>query len=166
MQPFNRSYPFIGRVDVDYIAPPRTIARLKRSICAIERVRDPSCMHLYISSTSPSPMSEEPPLTSIDPGSTLEAPMALVIKAAETDYASLIFGSPSNMNRAVYHAVGSSFAESTTHLESSSRYCEWRRICAYHISRSQVRSVSCLDQWSQPLTSEWPSTDCLWAADC
>jgi hypothetical protein len=68
-------------------------------------------------------------------------PLGLVIKVAETDYASLIFGLPSNMNRAVSHAVGSSFAESTTHLEPSSRYCEWSRICAYHTSNWEQNTV-------------------------
>jgi hypothetical protein len=71
----------LGRIDAHFVAPPHTVASLKRCISNAERFTYFDCDKLFIDISSDSPMDDELSvsiLTNEGPGTTPEDSMALV----------------------------------------------------------------------------------------
>lgn len=79
--------PYLGRINVDLVVPPHTVASLKRCITAVEGSNGFLESHLYVDLDSLSPMDEGPIsiLTGDCPGCTSEKPMALLYSTSRAE---------------------------------------------------------------------------------
>lgn len=68
------------------VAPPYTVASLKRCLCNIEGISDSMTARLFIASSSQAPMNDTERISlmsNIGPGLTAQEPMAFVVKISE-----------------------------------------------------------------------------------
>jgi hypothetical protein len=85
-QPADSNKPFVGRLNVDCIPPPHTVASIKRCISKLEHIPKPEACQLFASISSEYPMSggHISILTSDHHGSTPGDPMAFVKLTEDT----------------------------------------------------------------------------------
>lgn len=78
--PLNSDDPSLTRIKALSVAPPHTVASIKRCLCAAERIGDFKGSKIFYDLTSESPMEAGAvPIMTIDgPGSSPETPMVLV----------------------------------------------------------------------------------------
>lgn len=78
-QPASSSDPYIGRLSIEFIPPPRTAASVMRCISKNEELDHSNRSQLFSSVSSESPLEKDVLILSSDhPGSTLDDPMAFV----------------------------------------------------------------------------------------
>ena len=87
--------PFIGRIKVRSVPPPRTAKTVKRCIAKLENIKDHGSTSLFLTSYSKSPMDEAEKVTILNgtgPGSTPQEPLALVAKMSDSERSDLESG--------------------------------------------------------------------------
>ena len=81
--------PFIGRIKVGSVPPPRTAKIVKRYIAKLENIKDRGSTSLFLTSNSKSPIDDaEKIITNLNgtgPGSTPQEPLALVAKMSDPE---------------------------------------------------------------------------------
>jgi hypothetical protein len=95
VQSKNSVYPddvSLGRTNANLVAPPHTVASIKRHLSRVEDIAGYACIKLFCDTSSAEPLDDNsiiPILTGAGPGSTPGAPIALVVSShAETRSAS------------------------------------------------------------------------------
>ena len=91
--------PFIGRIKVRSVPPPRTAKTVKRCIAKLENIKDHGSTSLFLTSYSKSPLDEAEKVTILNgtgPGSTLQEPLALVAKMSDSEGSDLESGGQAN----------------------------------------------------------------------
>lgn len=77
-----------GRTNANLVAPPHTVASIKRHLSRVEDIAGYACIKLFCDTSSAEPLDDNsiiPILTGAGPGSTPGAPIALVVSShAET----------------------------------------------------------------------------------
>ena len=85
--------PFLGRIKVGSVPPPRTARTVKRYIAKLENIKDRGSTSLFLTLYSKSPMDDAEKFTTIfngtAPGSTLQEPLALVANMSESERSAL-----------------------------------------------------------------------------
>ena len=61
--PFAPGNPFIGRIKIRSVPPPRTSKTVKCSIAKVENIKDRECITLYLTPHSQSPMDDAEKVT-------------------------------------------------------------------------------------------------------
>ena len=82
------SDPFLGRIKVRSVPPPRTVKAVKRSITKVENIKDHESTTIFLTPYSQSPMDDAEKVTilnGIGPGSTPQDPLALVAKMSDSE---------------------------------------------------------------------------------
>ena len=81
--------PFLGRIKVRSVPPPRTAKTVKRYIAKSENIKDRGSTSLFLTSYSKSPMDDTQKIITIlngtGPGSTPQEPLALVAKMSDPE---------------------------------------------------------------------------------
>lgn len=88
---------YLGRILATDVAPPHTAASIKRHICKMEAVGNTSPATIFIPVFSQSPMNDTEYVPILDescPGSTPDAPLALVVKLSELEFQFLTMMQP------------------------------------------------------------------------
>ena len=86
--PVTPSDPFLGRIKVRSVPPPRTVKAVKRSITKVENIKDHENTSLFLTTYSKSPLDDAEKVTILNgtgPGSTPQTPLALVAKMSDSD---------------------------------------------------------------------------------
>ena len=87
--PVTPSDPFLGRIKVRSVPPPRTAKALKRSIAKIEDIKDRTSTSLFLTLYSQSPVDDVDKVTSIfngtGPGSMPQEHLALVAQMSDSE---------------------------------------------------------------------------------
>ena len=86
--------PFLGRIKVVSVPPPRTAKTVKCSIAKVENIKDGESISLFLSPYSQSPMDDAVKdiilnRTGTGPGSTPQEPLALVAKMSDSERSAL-----------------------------------------------------------------------------
>ena len=87
--------PFIGRIKVRSVPPPRTAKTVKRCIAKLENIKDRGNTSLFLTSYSKSPLDEAEKVTILNgtgPGTTPQEPLALVAKLSDSERSDLESG--------------------------------------------------------------------------
>jgi hypothetical protein len=85
--PVAPSDPFLGRIKIRFVPPPRNAKAVKCSIAKVENVEDSISTSLFLTSYSHSPMGDLDKFTILNdtfPGSTPEEPLVLVAKMSDS----------------------------------------------------------------------------------
>ena len=80
--------PFLGRIKIRSVPPPRTAKSVKCSIAKVENIKDRESTALYLTPSSQSPMDDTEKITILNgtgPGSTPQEPLALVAKMSDSE---------------------------------------------------------------------------------
>ena len=80
--------PFLGRIKIRSVPPPRTVETVKSSIAKVENIKDRESTALYLTPYSQSPMDDTEKVTILNgtgPGSTPQEPLALVAKMTDSE---------------------------------------------------------------------------------
>jgi hypothetical protein len=85
----NPGDPFLGRIKVRSVPPPRNVKAVKRSIAKVENINDRGSTSLFLTSFCESPMDEVTILNGTGPGSTPQEPLALVAKMTDLERSTL-----------------------------------------------------------------------------
>ena len=93
--PVAPSDPFLGRIKVKSVPPPRTVRAVKYSIGNVENIQDRENASLFLTPYSQSPMGDAekvviPNHTQAGPGSTPQEPVALVAKMSDSERSALV----------------------------------------------------------------------------
>ena len=110
--------PFLGRIKVGSVPPPRTAQTVKRSISKVENIKDRESTTLFLTPYSQSPMDDAEKVTILNgtgPGSTPQEPLALVAKMSDSERRALESEGRDGL------AIQSSSEADTAHPEI--RYC-------------------------------------------
>ena len=84
--------PFLGRIKIRSVPPPRTVKAVKRSITKVENIKGGESASLFLSPNSQSPMDDAEKINILNgtgPGSTPQEPLALVAKMSDTERTAL-----------------------------------------------------------------------------
>ena len=87
--------PFLGRIKVGSLPPPRTAKIVKRYIAKLENIKDHGSTSLFLTSYSKSPIDDTEKFTTIlngtvtGPGSNPQEPLALVAKMSDSERSAL-----------------------------------------------------------------------------
>ena len=86
--------PFVGRIKVRSVPPPRTAKTVKYSIAAVENINDSESISLFLTPCSQSPVDDTNNdiilnRTGTGPGSTAQEPLALVAKMSDSKRSAL-----------------------------------------------------------------------------
>ena len=88
--------PFIGRIKVRSVPPPRTAKTVKRCIAKLENIKDHGSTSLFLTSYSKSPIDDSEKIITIlngtGPGTTPQEPLALVAKMTYSERSALDSG--------------------------------------------------------------------------
>jgi hypothetical protein len=90
--PVAPSDPFLGRIKIRFVPPPRNAKAVKGSIAKVENIKDSISTSLFLTSYNESPMSDLDKFTILNdtgPGSTPEEPLALVAKMSDSERSAL-----------------------------------------------------------------------------
>ena len=90
--PVTPSDPFLGRIKVRSVPPPRTVNAVKGSIAKVENIKDRESTSLFLTPYSQSPMDDNEKITFLNgtgPGSTPQEPLALVAKMSDSERSAL-----------------------------------------------------------------------------
>ena len=90
--PITPGDPFLGRIKVISVPPPRTAKTVKRSIAKVENIKDRKSTTLFLTPYSQSPMDDTEKVAILDgtgPGSTPQEPLALVSKMSDSERSAL-----------------------------------------------------------------------------
>ena len=92
--PLTSGDPFLGRIKVIYVPPPRTAKTVKCSIAKVENIKDGERISLFLTPYSQSPMDDADNAiilnrTGTSPGSTPQEPLALVAKMSDSERSAL-----------------------------------------------------------------------------
>lgn len=93
---------YAGRINANLVAPPHTAASIKRHLCKAEDVADYACTQLFGDTASSEPLDDKalvPILTGAGPGSTPNAPIALVVTTETRSQTISASSSPKTPNR-------------------------------------------------------------------
>ena len=93
--PVSPADPFLGRIKLGSVPPPRTAKTLKRSIAKVEDLKDRESTSLFLSPYSPAPMDDVEKITIVNgtgPGSTAQGPLSLVTTMSESERRNLESG--------------------------------------------------------------------------
>lgn len=74
---------YLGRITAKSVAPPHTVASLKRRLCSVENINDDTYSSLFAATSTNSPLDDTGRvsiLTKSGPGSMQHEPVALVVK--------------------------------------------------------------------------------------
>ncbi|KAJ6579967.1 hypothetical protein DFH09DRAFT_323934 [Mycena vulgaris] len=84
---FDAADPFLGRIKMTAIAPPRTIDSLKRCVAQAENLNDPTNQRteLYVTSSSDSPIRNGTLPVGVDLGASPQSAVAFVLRQAISD---------------------------------------------------------------------------------
>jgi len=80
--------PYVGRIKATWVPPPRTAYWLKRAVCKIENITDYASASLFITNSSPSPISDTEPVSIFldgGPGSSPNEPISLVVEVTSDE---------------------------------------------------------------------------------
>lgn len=83
----NRAYtddPYLGRIPAEFVAPPPTVANLKRCLSGVENIDKHTAVNLFLSASSQMPMADDRRVSNPGPGCQPTEPMALAIMGSET----------------------------------------------------------------------------------
>lgn len=89
----------MGSVDVNFFAPPHTVASLKRCLARLENIDNYTRTGLFIDTSSRVPMDDADNvsiLSSNGPGSVPDEPMALVVESESLLYIPAVLKSPAD----------------------------------------------------------------------
>ena len=92
--------PFLGRIKIGSVPPPRTAKTVKLSIAKVENIKDRESATLFLTPFSKSPMEDAEKVTILNgtgPGSTEQEPLALVTKMSESERSDLESGRRSGL---------------------------------------------------------------------
>ena len=92
MVPIAAGDPFLGRIKVRTVPPPRTVKAVKRSIAKVENIEDRENTSLFLTPYGESPMDDGEKviiLNDTGPGSTPQEPLALVAKMSNSERSAL-----------------------------------------------------------------------------
>ena len=81
--------PFVGRIKVTSVPPPRTARTVKHSIAKVENIIDRKSTTLFLTPYSQSPMDDAEKVDGTGPGSTPQEPLALVAKMSDSERSAL-----------------------------------------------------------------------------
>jgi hypothetical protein len=84
--------PFLGRIKVRSVPPPRIASAVKRSIAKLENIKDRESTSLFLTPYSQLPMDDAHKVTILNgtgPGSTPQEPLALVAKMSDSERSNL-----------------------------------------------------------------------------
>ena len=90
--PVDPSDPFLGRIKVRSVPPPRTVKAVKGSIAKVENIKDRESTSLFLTSYSQSPMDNDEKLIILNgagPGTTPQEPLALVAEMSDSERSTL-----------------------------------------------------------------------------
>ena len=92
--PVDPSDPFLGRIKIKSVPPPRTVKAVKLCIAKMEniKIKDGGSTSLFLTSYSESPMDDTEKVTilnGINPGSTPQEPLALLAKMSDSERSDL-----------------------------------------------------------------------------
>lgn len=90
--PVSPGDPFLGRIKVRSVPPPRTVKAVKVSITKVENIKDRESATLFLTPYSQSPMDDTEKVTILNgtgPGSTPQEPLALVAKMSDSERSAL-----------------------------------------------------------------------------
>ena len=90
--PVAPSDPFLGRIKIRSVPPPRTVKAVKRSITKVEKIKDHESTTVFLTPYSKSPLDDAEKVTILNgtgPGSTPQEPLALVAKMSDSDRSAL-----------------------------------------------------------------------------
>ena len=93
--PVSPSDPFLGRIKVRSVPPPRTVKAVKRCIAKLENIKDRGSTNFFLTSYNQSSMDDADKLTFLNgtgPGSTAQEPLALVAKMSDSERSDLESG--------------------------------------------------------------------------
>ena len=93
--PVSPGDPFLGRIKLGSVPPPRTAKTLKRSIAKVEDLKDRESTSLFLSPYSQAPMDDAKKITIVNgtgPGSTAQEPLALVTTMSDAERSELESG--------------------------------------------------------------------------
>jgi hypothetical protein len=85
--PVAPGYPFLGRIQVESVSPPRNLKAVKSRIIKVENIKDGERSSLFLTSYSQSPMDGADMVSILNgtgPGSTPQEPLALVAKMSDS----------------------------------------------------------------------------------
>ena len=91
--------PFLGRIKVGSVPPPRIFKTVKRSIAKMENIKDRESASLFLTPYSQAPMDDTEKVTT-GPGSTPQEPLALVAKISDSERSELESGRRSGLANA------------------------------------------------------------------
>ena len=84
--------PFLGRIRIRSVPPPRTAKSVKYGIGKVENIKDRENTSLFLTPYSESPMEDADKITILNgtgPGSTPQKPLALVAKLSDSERSAL-----------------------------------------------------------------------------
>jgi hypothetical protein len=84
--------PFLGRIKVRSVPPPRTVKAVKGSIAKVENIKNRESTSLFLTPYSQSPMDDAEKVTILNrtgPGSTPQEPLVLVAKMSDSERSDL-----------------------------------------------------------------------------
>ena len=87
--------PFVGRIKLSSVPPPRTAKTVKCSIAKVENIKERESTSLFLTPYSQSPMDDTDKIAIIDgtgPGSTSQEPLALVANMSDSERSELESG--------------------------------------------------------------------------
>jgi hypothetical protein len=90
--PISPGDPFLGRIKVRSVPPPRTVKAVKGSIAKVENIKDRESTSIFLTPYSQSPMDDAEKFTILNgtgPGSTPQEPLALVAKMSDSERSDL-----------------------------------------------------------------------------
>ena len=92
--PINSGDPFLGRIKVISVPPPRTAKTVKCTIANVENIKAGGSISLFLTPYTQSPLDDEDKAiilnrTGTSPGSTPEEPLALVAKMSDSERSAL-----------------------------------------------------------------------------